>query len=165
MSAISRADNAEMARSKRWRNRRVVCSAWLTRSCRRLASAARACVVAVDGDQTHGSRHRHHRHVDGAGHALRSAVARSGLDGGDGGVGHEVDVGPGDALGVGGEDDRAVHLGQLREPLGAELCVEEEPPVQIDSTSGPSPTAISAPRFARSTRSIPRAAAFRAPRA
>jgi hypothetical protein len=37
-----------------------------------------------------------------------------------------VHVGPGDAAGIGGEDDGAVHLGQLGEPLGAEGGVEEE---------------------------------------
>ena len=35
-------------------------------------------------------------------------------------------VGPGDAGGVGGQDDGAVHLGQLREALRGELRVEEE---------------------------------------
>ena len=61
--------------------------------------------------------------------ATRSAVRCRvpGLDGGDGGVGHEMDVGPGDAVGVGGQDDGPVHLGQLRQPLRAELGVEEEP--------------------------------------
>ena len=39
----------------------------------------------------------------------------------------QVDVGPGDPRGVGGQDDRAVHLGQLRQPLRAELGVEQEP--------------------------------------
>jgi hypothetical protein len=38
-----------------------------------------------------------------------------------------VDVGPGDARRVGGQDDRAVHLRELREPLRRELRVEEEP--------------------------------------
>ena len=43
------------------------------------------------------------------------------------GFGHEVDVGPGDAAGVGGQDDGAVHLGQLRQALRAEGGVEQEP--------------------------------------
>ena len=43
------------------------------------------------------------------------------------GFGHEVHVGAGDAAGVGGQDDGAVHLGQLREPLRAEGGVEQEP--------------------------------------
>ena len=42
-------------------------------------------------------------------------------------VGHQVHVGPGDAAGVGGQDDGAVHLGQLGEPLRAEGGVEQEP--------------------------------------
>ena len=39
----------------------------------------------------------------------------------------EVDVGPGDAAGVAGEDDGAVHLRQLRKSLRAERGVEQEP--------------------------------------
>ena len=41
-------------------------------------------------------------------------------------LGIEVHVGPGDAGGVGGQDDGAVHLGQLGEALGVILGVEEE---------------------------------------
>ena len=83
-------------------------------------------VVAVDGDDRHGRRHRQDRHVDGPGHPLGRPVPGAGLGGGDGGLGHQVDIGPGDPGGVGGQDDGAVHLGQLREPLGAELGVEQE---------------------------------------
>jgi hypothetical protein len=43
------------------------------------------------------------------------------------GIGNQVDVGPGDAAGVGGQDDGAVHLGQLGQALRAELGVEQEP--------------------------------------
>ena len=43
------------------------------------------------------------------------------------GFGHEVHVGPGDAAGVAGEDDGAVHLRQLRQALRAEGGVEQEP--------------------------------------
>ena len=42
------------------------------------------------------------------------------------GIGHEVDVGTRDASAVRGEDDRAVHLGQLRQALRRELGVEQE---------------------------------------
>ena len=42
------------------------------------------------------------------------------------GFGHEVDVGAGDAAGVAGQDDGAVHLGQLGQPLRAEGGVEQE---------------------------------------
>ena len=68
-----------------------------------------------------------HRHVDRAGHALGRAVAGAGLAGGHGRVGHEVHVGPGDAAGVGGEDDGAVHLGELLQALRAVGRVEQEP--------------------------------------
>jgi hypothetical protein len=44
----------------------------------------------------------------------------------DVGIGHEVHVGSRHAGRVGSEDDGAVHLGQLRKPLGRELGVEEE---------------------------------------
>ena len=65
-------------------------------------------------------------HVDRAGHPLGGAVAGAGLGGGHVGVGHEVHVGPGDAAGVGGQDDGAVHLGQLGQALRAERGVEQE---------------------------------------
>ena len=42
------------------------------------------------------------------------------------GVGHQVDVGPGDAAGVGGQDDGAVHLRQLGQALRAVGGVEQE---------------------------------------
>ena len=51
----------------------------------------------------------------------------AGLRRGDVGVGHEVDVAPGHPGAVGGQDEGAVHLGQLRQPLGGELGVEQEP--------------------------------------
>ena len=50
-----------------------------------------------------------------------------GLGGRDGGPRHQVHVGPGDPGGVGRQDDRTVHLGQLRQALGAELGVQQEP--------------------------------------
>ena len=50
----------------------------------------------------------------------------AGLGRGDVGVGHQMDVGPGDAAGVGGQDDRTVHLGQLGQPLRAERRIEQE---------------------------------------
>ena len=80
----------------------------------------------VDGDHRQVLGHRDHRHVDGAGHPLGGAVAGAGLRRGHVGVGHQVDVGPGDAAGVGRQDDGAVHLGQLGQALGAELGVEQE---------------------------------------
>ena len=66
------------------------------------------------------------RHVDRAGDTLGRAVAGAGLAGRHVRVGHEVDVGAGDAAGVGGEDDGAVHLRQLGQPLRAEGGVEQE---------------------------------------
>ena len=83
-------------------------------------------VADVDGDDRHVLGHRDHRHVDRAGHPLGGAVAGAGLRRRHVGVGHQVDVGPGDAAGVGGQDDGAVHLGQLGQPLGAEGGVEQE---------------------------------------
>ena len=83
-------------------------------------------VVAVDGDDRHGGRHRDDRHVDRAGHPLGRSVPGARLRGGDGGLGHQVHVGPGDAGGVAGQDDGPVHLRQLGEALRAELGVEQE---------------------------------------
>ena len=84
-------------------------------------------VVAVDGDGGHGLGHRNDRHVDGAGHPLGRAVAGARLRGGDGRLGHQVHVGPGDARGVRRQNDGAVHLGQLGEALGGVLGIEQEP--------------------------------------
>ena len=53
-------------------------------------------------------------------------MAGAGLARGDVGVGDEVHVRARDAGAVGGEDDRAVHLRQLGQPLGRELGVEQE---------------------------------------
>ena len=50
----------------------------------------------------------------------------AGLVRGDVGIGDEVHVRARDARAVGGEDDRAVHLGELRQPLRRELGVEQE---------------------------------------
>ena len=52
------------------------------------------------------------------------AVPRARLAGGHGGVGHEVDVGAGDAGAVGAEDDGAIHLRQFAEALWAERGIE-----------------------------------------
>ena len=60
-------------------------------------------------------------------HALGRAVARAGLARGHARIGHEMHVGPRDATGIGGEDDGAVHLGQLLQPLRAVCRVEQEP--------------------------------------
>jgi hypothetical protein len=53
-------------------------------------------------------------------------VTGAGLRRGHRRVGHQVDVGPGDAAGVCGQDDGAVHLGQLRQALRTEGSVEQE---------------------------------------
>ena len=99
-------------------------------------------VVAVDSDGRHGLGHGDHRHVDRPGHPLGRAVAGPGLGGGDGGLGHQVHVRPGDPRGVGGEDDGAVHLGQLRQALGRVLRIEQEPTRAHPETPGSSPTRI-----------------------
>ena len=93
---------------------------------RRLAGVLQA--VAVDGDGGHGLGDGDHRHVDGAGHPLGRAVPGAGLGGGDARIGDEVHVGPGDAGGIGGQNDGAVHFGQLGQPLGAVLGIEQETP-------------------------------------
>ena len=56
--------------------------------------------------------------------ALGGAVPGAGLEREDRGVGHELDVGPEDLGAVRGEDDRAVHLGQLVEQRGRVVDVE-----------------------------------------
>ena len=81
----------------------------------------------VDGDHRHVFGDRDDRHVDRAGDALGGAMARAGFARGHARIGHEMHVGPRDAAGVGGEDDGAVHLGQLLESLRAVGRVEQEP--------------------------------------
>ncbi|MEJ7719350.1 MAG: hypothetical protein WKF58_02405 [Ilumatobacteraceae bacterium] len=54
-------------------------------------------------------------------------MSRAGLARRHGGVGDEVHVGPRDAVTVGGDDDRTVHLRQLGQALRRERCVDEEP--------------------------------------
>ena len=93
---------------------------------RRLAGVLQ--IVAVDGDGGHGLGHGDHRDVDGAGHPLGRAVPGAGLGGGDARVGNEMHVGPGDARGVTGQNDGAVHFGQLGQPLRAVLRIEQETP-------------------------------------
>ena len=46
---------------------------------------------------------------------------------GDVGIGHQVHVPPGHPGAIGGQDEGAVHLGQLRQALGRELGVEQKP--------------------------------------
>ena len=82
--------------------------------------------AGVDVDHAHLLGRRDHGHVERAGDTLGRAVARAGLAGGNRRVGHEVDVGAGDAAAVGRDDDRAVHLRQFGETLGAERGVDEE---------------------------------------
>ncbi len=103
-------------------------SAWLERSISQPADCDRVlAVVAVDGDGRHGLGDGDHRHVDGARHPLGRAVAGACLRGRDRGLGDEVHVGSGDARGVGGQNDRPVHLGQLGQALGRVLGVQQEP--------------------------------------
>ena len=80
----------------------------------------------VHGDDRHVLGDRDDRQLHGPGHPLGSAMTGAGLRGGDRGIGDEMHVGPGDAAGVGGQDDGAIHLGQLGEPLRAEGGVEQE---------------------------------------
>ena len=75
-----------------------------------------------------------------AGDPLGRAVAGAGLAGRHRRVGHEVDVGPGDAAAVGRDDDGAVHLGQLGQPLRAVRGVDEEAARADGQHSGPSST-------------------------
>ena len=82
--------------------------------------------LVVDGDDAHLLRHGDHGDGDLAGDTLGSAVTGSGLVGRNVRVGHEMDVRSRHAGAVGGEDDRAIHLRQLGQPLGRELGVEEE---------------------------------------
>ena len=82
--------------------------------------------AGVDVDDAHLLGRRHDRHVERAGDTLGGAVTGAGLARGHGRVGHEVHVGAGDAAAVGGDDDRAVHLGQLGQSLRAERRVDEE---------------------------------------
>ena len=77
-------------------------------------------VAAVHGDGVHALGDGDDGHVDGPSHPLGGAVPGAGLGRGDVGVGHQVHVGPGDPAGIAGQDERAVHLGQLVQPLGAE---------------------------------------------
>ena len=82
--------------------------------------------AGVDVDDAHLLGCRDDRHVERSGHALGGAVPGAGLARRHGRVGHEVHVGPGDPAAVVGDDDRAVHLRQLRQPLRAERGVDEE---------------------------------------
>ena len=82
--------------------------------------------AGVDVDHAHLLARRHHRHLQRAGDALSGAVAGARLAGRHGRIGHQVHVGPGDAPAVGGDDDRAVHLRQLGEPLRAVRRVDQE---------------------------------------
>src|SRR5690606_22959629 len=66
--------------------------------------------AGVEIDDAHLLAGRHDGHVERPGDALGGAVAGAGLAGRHGGVGHEVDVRPGDAVAGGRDDDRPVHL-------------------------------------------------------
>ncbi len=76
--------------------------------------------------------HRQHRDRQVLRQTLGGAEPGTGLAGLDGRVGDELDVGADDAGGVGGDDDAAVHLRQLGDPLGGELGVAEEEPAAAD---------------------------------
>ncbi len=88
---------------------------------------ARASRRDVHSDDRHVLRHGDDRHVDRPGDTFRRAMAGTGLRRRDVGVGHQMDIGAGDAAGVARQDDGAVHLRQLGEALRAEGGVEEEP--------------------------------------
>jgi hypothetical protein len=83
-------------------------------------------VALADRDDRHLFRDGDDGNVDLARDPFGRAVPRAGLRRRDVGIRNQVHVRPRDPRAVGGEDDRAVHLGQLREPLGCELGVEEE---------------------------------------
>ena len=83
-------------------------------------------VADVDGDDGHVLADGDDRHRERAGDPLGRAVPGPRLAGEHAGVGHQVDVGSGDAAGVRGEDDGRVHLAQLGQPLGRELGVHQE---------------------------------------
>ena len=53
-------------------------------------------------------------------------MPRTGLGRLDVGVGNEMHVGPGDAAGIVGQDDGAVHLGQLAQALRRIFRVQQE---------------------------------------
>ncbi len=84
-----------------------------------------ADAVEVEGDDAHRLADGDDRQARLQGDALRGAVAGAGLVGGDGGVGHEVH-GRADDLVVTAHHDGAVHLGQLAQPGGREVDVEQE---------------------------------------
>ena len=69
--------------------------------------------AGVHVDDAHLLAGRHDGNGERAGHAFGRAVAGSGLARRDRGVGNEVHVGASDATAVAGDDDRAVHLGEL----------------------------------------------------
>ena len=83
-------------------------------------------VADVDGDDAHVLADGDDRHGERPGHPLGRAVPGPRLAGEHVRVGHQVDVGPGDAAGVGREDDGRVHLAQLGQTLGRELGVHQE---------------------------------------
>ena len=82
--------------------------------------------AGVDVDDAHLLARRDHGHLQRARHPLGRAMPGARLARGHRRVGNEVDVGPGDAAAVGGDDDGAVHLGQLGEALRAVRRVDEE---------------------------------------
>ena len=82
--------------------------------------------AGVEVDDAHLLAGRDDGHLQRPGDALGGAMPGARFARRHRRVGDEVDVGPGDPVTVGGQDDRPVHLGQLGQPLRAERGVDEE---------------------------------------
>jgi hypothetical protein len=83
--------------------------------------------VEVERDHLAALRDRDHQGVGLLGDALGGAVAGAGLEREDRGIRHQLHVRPEDLGGVGGEDDRPVHLRQLVEQRGGVVDLELDP--------------------------------------
>ncbi len=83
-----------------------------------------ADLVAEDGHRLALLGDRDHESLGLLGDALGRAVPGARLRGGDRRVGHQLDVRVDEPAQVGVDDDRAVHLGQLVQPLSREGKVE-----------------------------------------
>ena len=81
----------------------------------------------VERDDVAALRDRDHQRLGLLGDALGGAVAGPGLHREDRRVGHQLHVRPGDLRGVGGQDDRAVHLRHLVEQRRRVVDVELDP--------------------------------------
>ena len=156
VSAISRADNDASAVSKRCRKRRVVCSAWRTRSCRRRSSCrtwreSRRYTVtrpmAAETDTTGTSMDRATRS------AVRCRVPVSMV--GIAALGMRCTFALAMRPASGDRITAPSILASSDRRWGLNSASRRKPPVQIDSTSGPSPTTSSSPRLACKMRSMP----------